>query len=162
MTFDEMEWYFVCPGRIADPAYAYSNGGGAVKRLAVLVLLIFVGFAGWRAGGALSTDAMGMAVGVVFGVLASLPAALLILAATRRVSPQEAPNPRPPAHTGHGQMPIIVVSPPAYPGYGQAVGNQFAQLPGPQASNWAYPSQPQRPERTFTIVGEQAEYVDDW
>ncbi|HRJ43732.1 MAG TPA: hypothetical protein PL105_17730, partial [Caldilineaceae bacterium] len=53
-----------------------------MKRLAIVGLLIFVGFAGWRVGGALSTDAMGMAVGIVFGVLASLPVALLMLAAT--------------------------------------------------------------------------------
>ena len=36
-----------------------------------LLLLAFVGFAGWRIGGHLSSDAMGMAVGML---LVSLPA----------------------------------------------------------------------------------------
>ncbi|MBI3960887.1 MAG: hypothetical protein HY328_18915, partial [Chloroflexi bacterium] len=98
-----------------------------MKRLAVVALLIFVGFAGWRAGGVLSTDAMSMAVGMIFGVLASLPAALLMLAATRRFQQAEPPSPRSQLPHASGQMPIVVVAPPAYPGYGQAAGNQFAQ-----------------------------------
>ena len=108
-----------------------------------------------------------MAVGIVFGVLASLPAALLILAATRRSAQQDPPSMRAPAQTGHGQMPIVIMSPPAYPGYGQPgygqpAGQPYAQLPGPQAGNWTYPPQPSRAERAFTIVGEQANDVDDF
>mgnify|MGYP006901756260 FL=1 len=142
-----------------------------MKRLIIVALLIFVGFAGWQAGGALSTDAMGMAVGIVFGVLASLPAALLILVASRRSAQQEPPMPRssaqPQSQAGHGQMPIVIMAPPAYPGYGQPgygqpAGQQYAQLPGHQANNWAFPSQPSRAERSFTIVGEQSNDVDEW
>jgi len=142
-----------------------------MKRLILVAILIFVGFTGWQAGGALSADAMGMAVGIVFGVLASLPAALLILAATRRSAQQEPPMPRSSAQNqpqaGHGQMPIVLMAPPAHsgygqPGYGQPAGHQYAQLPGAQANDWAFPSQPTRPERAFTIVGEEAEHVDDW
>ena len=142
-----------------------------MKRLAIIALLIFVGFAGWRAGGVLSTDAMSMAVGVVFGVLASIPAALLILAASRRsAQPEPQPSPRPGQQTGFpspypqgaGQMPIVIVAPPAYPGFGAPAGNQFAQLPGPQSNGWAVPSQPAHPQRAFTIVGEQSDSVDDF
>ena len=144
-----------------------------MKRLIIVALLIFVGFAGWQAGGALSADAMGMAVGIVFGVLASLPAALLILVANRRSAQQEPPTPRcsgqnqPQTGYGHGQMPVVIVAPPAYPGYGQPgygqpAGQQYAQLPAPQTGNWAFPSQPTRAERAFTIVGEQAEHADEW
>ena len=142
-----------------------------MKRLIIVALLIFVGFAGWQAGGALSSDAMGMAVGIVFGVLASLPAALLILVANRRSAPQEPSAPRSSGQhqpqTGHGQMPIVIVAPPAHPGYGQPgygqpAGQPYAQLPGPQAGNWGFPSQPARAERAFTIVGEQSEQVDGW
>lgn len=137
-----------------------------MKRLIIVALLIFVGFAGWQAGGALSSDAMGMAVGIVFGVLASLPAALLILVASRRSAQQEPPMPRSSGQhqpqAGHGQMPIVIMAPPAQPGYGQPTGQPYAQLPGPQAGHWAFPSQPARPERAFTIVGEQSEYVDDY
>ncbi len=130
--------------------------------MAVVALLIFVGFAGWRAGGVLSTDAMSMAVGMVFGVLASLPAALLMLAATRRSNQAEPPSPRSQSPQASGQMPIVVVAPPAYLGYGQPAANQFAQLPSAQANGWAFPPQAARPERAFTIVGEQAEHVDDF
>ncbi len=142
-----------------------------MKRLAIIALLIFVGFAGWRAGGVLSTDAMSMAVGVVFGVLASIPAALLILAATRRsaqAEPLTAPRPeqqagfRSQSMPGGAQMPIVIVAPPAYPGFGAPAGNQFAQLPGPQPNGWAVPFQPARPQRAFTIVGEQSDSVDDF
>ena len=143
-----------------------------MKRLAIIALLIFVGFAGWRAGGVLSTDAMSMAVGVVFGVLASIPAALLILAASRRSAQTEPqPSSRPAQQTGFpspyhqggaGQMPIVIVAPPNYPGYGQPAGNPYAQLPGPQSNGWAVPSQPARPQRAFTIVGEQSDSVDDF
>ncbi|RLT37650.1 MAG: hypothetical protein DWI57_13485 [Chloroflexi bacterium] len=133
-----------------------------MKRLAIVALLIFVGFAGWRVGGVLSTDAMGMAVGMVFGVLASLPVALLMLAASRRSQMAEPPPARQqPAQAG-GQMPIVVVAPPAYPGYGQPAANQYPQLPGAQASGWAFPPQAARPQRAFTIIGEQAEQVDEW
>ena len=142
-----------------------------MKRLIIVALLIFVGFAGWQAGGALSSDAMGMAVGIVFGVLASLPAALLILVANRRSSQQESPMPHSSGQNqpqaGHGQMPIVIMAPPAQPGYGQVgygqhAGQQYAQLPAPQTGNWGFPSQPARAERAFTIVGEQSEYADEW
>ena len=43
-------------------------------------LLIFVGFAGWQIGGKLSTDATGMAIGILLGVMAGIPTALIILA----------------------------------------------------------------------------------
>lgn len=142
-----------------------------MKRLIIVALLIFVGFAGWQAGGVLSSDAMGMAVGVVFGVLASLPAALLILVANRRSARQEPPTPRSSPQnqpqTGQGQMPIVIMAPPAQPGFaqpgfGQSGGQQYAQLPAPQSGNWGVPSQPARAERAFTIVGEQSEQMDEW
>jgi len=143
-----------------------------MKRIAIIALLIFVGFAGWHAGGLLSTDAIGMAVGIVFGVLASLPAALLLLAASRRNAQPESPvNNRPHQQTSQGQMsgqmPIVVMAPPAYPGYGQQANSQYPQWQYPQLNGqppaqWGYPSQPARPERAFTIIGEQAEYVDEF
>jgi len=93
----------------------------------------------------------------------------LILVASRRSAQQEPSPTRSTAQpqSGQGQMPIVIMAPPAQPGYGQpgygqAAGQPYAQLPGPQASNWAYPSQPTRAERAFTIVGEQAEHVDEW
>ncbi len=137
-----------------------------MKKLVLLLLLIFVGFAGWRAGGILSPDALGMAVGILLGVFASLPVALLLLAATRR-APQREFAPSTPNQSGQhsGQMPIVVVAPPAQPGYGQMTGQHFSQLSSPQSQGWPtpyqMPHQAPRPERSFTIVGEQADWVED-
>lgn len=133
-----------------------------MKRLVIVAFLIFVGFAGWRAGGILSSDAMGMVVGILFGVLASLPAALLVLAATRRSQQAEPPSVRSQPPYANGQIPVVIVAPPAYPGYGQPAGNHFAQLSAPHTTSWAASPQPARPERAFTMIGEQAEHIDDW
>ena len=53
-------------------------------KLIILAALIVVGILGWNIGSLLSPDAVAMAVGVLFGVLAGLPVALLVLAANRR------------------------------------------------------------------------------
>ena len=52
-----------------------------MKRLFGLIVLVFIGAAGWRVGSGLSSDAVSMAVGIFFGILAGIPAALLVLAA---------------------------------------------------------------------------------
>ena len=51
-----------------------------------IAALIFVGMLTWQIGARLSTDAVGMGVGLVFGVLAGIPTALLVLATDRRPS----------------------------------------------------------------------------
>ncbi len=55
-----------------------------MKQFFGAAILIFVAVSAWRIGGSLSADALGMAVGVLFGVVAGLPAALLVMAAGRR------------------------------------------------------------------------------
>lgn len=47
-------------------------------------VLVFVAVVGWRMGGVLSPDALGMAVGLLFGVMAGIPTALILLAGQRR------------------------------------------------------------------------------
>ena len=49
-----------------------------------LALLIFAGFAGWRIGGDISSDAVSMGVGVLFGIVAGIPTALLVMANNRK------------------------------------------------------------------------------
>lgn len=57
-----------------------------MKRLIVgFVFLAPIAWAGWQLGGMLSTDALGMALGVLFGIMAGIPMALIALAADRRV-----------------------------------------------------------------------------
>ena len=51
----------------------------AIGALALLV------FAGWKLGGVMSSDALGLALGVIFGMMAGIPAALIAMSADRRV-----------------------------------------------------------------------------
>ncbi|MEZ4581552.1 MAG: hypothetical protein R3A10_07930 [Caldilineaceae bacterium] len=55
-----------------------------MKRFLALCILVFVGVATWIIGSKLSADAIGMGVGVLFGVMAGIPTALLLLASNRR------------------------------------------------------------------------------
>lgn len=55
-----------------------------MKRLAMLCLLVVLGVVTWVVGTRISEDALAMAVGVCFGVMASIPTSLLIVAAARR------------------------------------------------------------------------------
>ena len=66
-----------------------SWGGVPMRRFVMLALLVILGVMTWRLGSSLSSDALGMAVGVVFGVLAGIPAALLVLATNSRRREQE-------------------------------------------------------------------------
>lgn len=48
-------------------------------------VLLFVCFAGWWLGGVLSKDALSLALGVLFGTMAGIPAALIAMSAQRVV-----------------------------------------------------------------------------
>ncbi|MEZ4711700.1 MAG: hypothetical protein R3A44_31200 [Caldilineaceae bacterium] len=139
-------------------------------------ILIFVGVAGWRIGGQLSTDALGMAVGILFGVMAGIPTALILLASQRRDadsrggSADDRKQGQLAANAHAYQPPVIVVAGHAptqpqfaqqwqqpYGQYGQYGGPaQYAQpmLPGPA---------PEMPApRHFKVVGEEEEMVEQW
>lgn len=60
-----------------------------MKPILGIATLIFVAIVGWRIGGSLSSDALGMAVGMLFGVMAGIPTALLLLASQRQSSSQD-------------------------------------------------------------------------
>jgi len=49
-----------------------------------LVVILFVGWGSYRLMTVLSADAMAMAVGIMFGILAGVPTTLLALASNRR------------------------------------------------------------------------------
>jgi hypothetical protein len=147
-----------------------------------LAALIFVGIAAWRIAGQLSADALGMAVGVLFGVMAGVPTALMVMASSRRrAAEEEEATPRrrqqqpqgmpqqPPYYGGYGpggyapQPPVIVLAAPGmgqpgYPqGYPQGYGDPYSQqrmraLPAPEAVD----------VRQFKVVGEKEEWVDEW
>lgn len=125
-----------------------------------LALLVFVGTAGWRIGNMLSPDALSMAVGVLFGVLAGVPTALLVMAGGRRARLQEevreerrnaaAVHPAqwgPAGYFPPPQPPVIVLA--GQPG-----------APGHAGASWAPP--PLRNERRFKVVGEQDGLSEEW
>ena len=60
-------------------------------KLTGLLALILLGVGAWFVGNALSSDAIGLALGVVFGIMASLPGAILVLVAARRRQPEHDP-----------------------------------------------------------------------
>lgn len=137
--------------------------------------LVVVGIAAWRVTDGMSSDAISMAVGVLFGIMAGLPAALLVMAAGRRRERDDSSGDdrrrqqaqQHPAYYGAGyapgygpgyaaQPPVIVL---AQPGMqpGQGYGYPYSAparhaLPAPEAVD----------VRQFKVVGEKEEWVDEW
>lgn len=135
-----------------------------MRRLIGLAALVFVGVLAWRVGGMLSTDAIGMAVGMVFGVLAGMPAALLVLATDRRRHREDEGADDDYNRVPHRQLPSYPQPPPVIVVTGahpqpapsqQPVHNSPYHL-GSNPAAWNSP----RPERQFRIVGEREEWVE--
>lgn len=125
-----------------------------MKQLAVVTVLIVGGILAWLLGSRLSADALGMAVGLLFGVLAGIPTALLVLASNRRRrTPDDDEEEEAPDGHGYGsdrsrqrmlgqpypyQPPVVVVTAPqAAPAGGpwqnaQPYSHPYAQGPHPQ------------------------------
>jgi hypothetical protein len=53
-----------------------------MRYLLSLAVAVVLGCLAWLVGSRLSTDAVGMGIGLIFGVMAGVPAALLVLATT--------------------------------------------------------------------------------
>ena len=127
-----------------------------MKRFLGLALLIFVAVAGWRIGELLSTDALGMALGVIFGMMAGIPAALIALSASRMQQP--APTQREqqtrydmlPAGQGMPHYPPVIImagSPQAQGMVSQQPQGHFLPMP--------------RSERRYKILGEEDSWVNE-
>lgn len=54
-----------------------------MKHVVGLTVVIFVGILAWRVGGNMSSNSLSMAVGVLFGMLAGIPTALLVGVSTQ-------------------------------------------------------------------------------
>ena len=129
-----------------------------MKQLIALIVLGFVGFMGFRIGGELSPDAFGMAVGLLFGVMAGIPTALILLASQRREQPHSDRHERQPQHQIEQQQPqqvtnnyithnyLHVHNAPGLQRSRQAEVTQRHQLPG-SAPGMVEP-------RRFRIIGE--------
>lgn len=80
-----------------------------MKHILALCAFILVGTVGWQLGGRLSSDAIGMALGILFGIMAMVPLVLMAFA-MRNGERYEDPEPRrqpPPVIVGR---PAIVVN----------------------------------------------------
>lgn len=139
-----------------------------MKAVMVTALAVVGGALLWQIGGKLSADAVGMAVGVLFGILAGIPTALLLVYALRRqeATEQEVEEVQP-GHPGrppygYGQAPVIVLaapmqSPASYPqpGYGQPA------LPGPVVDHQMPAGYGMAAQRRFKMVGEREEWIEE-
>jgi hypothetical protein len=139
-----------------------------VKRLIVLCVVLFVAVMAFRLAERLSPDALGMGLGVLFGVLAGLPTAILVLAAARRREDgmeQSRPNGRAPHHLSahpYGalpqQPPVIILA-----GNGLPVQQNAQPYYGSEMNGQpAWPVHPPGGQRQFRLVGETEGVIEDF
>ena len=131
--------------------------GRGVRQLIALLALAFVVTLGVVVGTRMSSDAIAVLVGVIAGVAASIPCALLLMAVTRRQEPQEdafyGGAPRDGTRYGNSRAapPVIVVTSGAMP----------QQLPYGSSYGYAGPYAGQQPgagmhngqRRQFRVMG---------
>lgn len=65
-----------------------------MRKLIMFAGLLFVGVLAWRMADTLTTDALGMAIGVLFGTTAGIPTCVLLIKASRRTEPPARPDHR--------------------------------------------------------------------
>ena len=134
-----------------------------MKRFLLLILLTFIAVIAWRIGERMSSDAISMGLGVLLGVLAGVPTALLLLVSTRGRRGDEEMGARGQGQYGHypqmaAQPPVIVITGPA------SAPQALSQQPGhasparPAAAGWDQP----RAQRQFKVVGEREEWLEEW
>ncbi|MBS1253556.1 MAG: hypothetical protein MAG451_02605 [Anaerolineales bacterium] len=117
-----------------------------VLQLGIVVFAIALGVV---TGNRLSSEAMAVVVGVVCGVLASIPMSVMILVLTRRLSkPARSDKSTLPAQHRPSYPPVVVVQ--------SDGGGQRSQFGPAWDAPAAAENQPWR--RSFTVVGEE----DDW
>jgi hypothetical protein len=161
-----------------------------MRQIVLVAAFIFAGVGAWRIADQLSADALGMAVGVLFGVMAGVPMALMVMASGRRraAEGEEASTRRrqtqpdtmhpmgqgqQPYYGGYGpggyapQPPVIVLAGPGMgqPGYPQGYNPGYPQGYGDpygQQRMRALPAPEAVDVRQFKVVGEKEEWVDEW
>lgn len=138
-----------------------------MKQLIAVAGLIVMGAGAWFVANRLSSDALGMIVGLMFGILAGVPPAILVLIANRRRQADEEEGPR--GRGGYGgypalqQPPVIVVTggvPQQMGANGRRAGGyEVIDYPGTQAlPALAGPSQG---GRRYRVIGEQEEWLEE-
>jgi hypothetical protein len=139
-------------------------GGGGVKTMLLLLLTVFVAVIAWQIGEKLSSDAISMGLGVLFGMLAGMPAAVLVLAGERRRE-RHAPDAKASHLTMQGHYPPYGAQPPVIvlTGHGMAPPQQSHPNASQGFQDGAHGWHEPRPtERHFKVVGETEEWIDEW
>lgn len=132
-----------------------------MKKFIIAAVLLFCAASGWGVGQRLSSDALSMAIGVVFGILAGIPAALLVMAASRRRDRQPDPPKRMEGipQSGGYQPPVIVVSPPMGGYAGGYPQGQQREMQGYLPTTPTFVDGHGR--REFRVVGSDEDFDDD-
>ena len=135
-----------------------------MKNVMLLIVLVLFCVVGWRVASRLSPDAMGLATGVVFGVLAGLPTAVLVLASNRGRGHDE--------HAQRGQRrqdgaypyggypqqpPVIVLAGAAAP---PPMQQPYPNVPERHNEMRALPAPPKE-ERRFRVFGDTEDIIED-
>ena len=136
--------------------------GAGIKQVVVLLMVAFVVTLGVMVGLRLSSDAIAVLVGVIAGVAASIPCALLLMAVTRRRQDEweeedgDEPGWAREYDPRHAAPPVIVVTP------GNAAPQQLPAWASGQANWFPAPGYgaPSHSQRQFRVMGldEESEY----
>ena len=161
--------------RIERKAYQVPRGSG-LKQLILLVAVAFVVTLGVVVGTRMSSDAIAVLLGVIAGVAASIPCALLLMTVTRRQQTavhEPYPAVSDPVHTRYDDCrdslysgsyarhpappPVIVVTP----------GTPWSSTPGADGATLSpyagYASAQPQGQREFRVMGyEEPESQADW
>lgn len=121
-----------------------------MKQLAMVAGGALVGFLAWFMASRLSSDALGMAVGIVFGMLAGVPTLLLVLASQRHRRPydDEDDEDTPAVHityTTYTDNRQLTINPPAAGGM-PLIADRQREITARQSG------------RVFKVVGEREEW----
>lgn len=119
---------------------------GNIKRVVILLVVVFAVTLAVVVGARLSSDAIAVLVGVIAGVAASIPTALLLMAVTRRREPR---RPEPYEEQQRMNPPVIVVAP----------GNAPQVLPQ-YAGMYAQQSPATQGRRKFRVMGYDEEDLE--
>jgi hypothetical protein len=121
--------------------------GSGLRKLGLGLGLVFVIALAVIVGKKMSADAMAVVVGVVCGVVASIPTAILLLVMSAR---RERQQPQTPAHRRGNYPPVVVIQ----GGAPQALG------PG-QPGHWPAPPPGPASDRQFHVVGGEDLLIED-
>ena len=125
-----------------------------MKKFLALCVMVAIGVLAWKVGEKLSADSIGMAIGILFGIMAGIPTALMMMASDRRRAEQadamramEKEDRRLGHQNGGGGQPMIIIA-----------GGAPQQLP--QQPGWGHPQQGWDQPKMFPPPPRQQPIVD--